>query len=108
MVGIRILPQRSLREAPKENFGPVGPPYLATSSDDECNVQVIFFDVVPAHPCKVEWTQQDRLLYTTHGVIRKRIHKKSVELLGFAPYLPGVSWCAEGSQISLAVGNNKT
>lgn len=32
MVGIRILPQRSLREAPKENLGPVGPPYFATSS----------------------------------------------------------------------------
>lgn len=31
-VGIRVFPHRSRREAPKENFGPVGPSYLATSS----------------------------------------------------------------------------
>lgn len=32
IVGIRMLPHRSLREAPNENLGPDGPPYLATSS----------------------------------------------------------------------------
>lgn len=27
-----MFPHRSLRDAPKENLGPVGPPYFATSS----------------------------------------------------------------------------